>query len=162
MSAKPYYHLCKMLTGDMAQPVWSPDIALVPFQPMRPDVVTVLHDLLSASYAVAGDPLQPVDDWWQALSSDPEYEAALVFPVLNKQGDLIAFVHCWSRAFIKDIVVHPDWRSQGIGEALLLHCFHVFYGRGAEKICLKVERHNPFGAERFYRRLGMTDMCADT
>lgn len=155
MVVKPHYHLCKVLSGNMAQPLWPQDVALVPFRPDSPEMIASLHALLTTSYEAVGDHVPPLTAWWQALSADEEYETALIFPVMSGQGDLIAFAHCWNSGFIKDIVVQPSWRRQGIAEALLLHCFQVFYVRGADKICLKVEQNNPFGAERLYRRLGM-------
>lgn len=157
MATKPFYHLCKVLSGDLAQPVWAKDVALVPFRPDEPEMIAALHALLREAYEAVGDHVPPLTAWWQALSADEEYEAALIFPVINGQGDLVAFAHCWNSGFIKDIVVHPSRRRQGIAEALLLHCFQVFSARGAEKVCLKVEQSNPFGAQRLYRRLGMAD-----
>lgn len=158
MTAKPHYHLCKALNGDMAQPLWPQGVALVSFKPDAPEMIIALHALLTSSYESVGDHVPSLTTWWQVLSADEEYEAALIFPVMSGQGELIAFAQCWSSAFIKDIVVQPSWRRQGIAEALLLHCFQEFYARGADKICLKVEQNNPFGAERLYRRLGMADV----
>jgi ribosomal protein S18 acetylase RimI-like enzyme len=155
MQTRPYYHLCKSLSDTLPRPVWPQTVCLAVF---RPEMIGELHALLSASYEAVGDTVPPEDIWWQALSGDEEYDAALIFPVTDTEGQVIAFAQCWSSAFIKDIVVHPEWRKQGIGEALLLHCFQVFYARGAEKTCLKVESNNPFGAERLYRRLGMIDV----
>ena len=157
MTVKPHYHLCKVLNGNMAQPVWPDAVILVPFRPDVPEMIAALHAMLTGSYEAVGDQMPSLNVWWQALSEDAEYEAALIFPVMNGQGELIALAHCWNSGFIKDIVVQPSWRRQGIAEALLLHCFHVFYARGADKICLKVDQSNPFGAERLYRRLGMAD-----
>ena len=121
-------------------------------------MIAALHALLVESYEVVGNTVPSKDVWWQTLSGDEEYDASLIFPVTDNQGQVIAFAQCWSSAFIKDIVVHPAWRKQGIGEALLLHCFNIFKTRGAEKAELKVEKNNPFGAERLYRRLGMTEL----
>lgn len=157
MTAKPFYHLCKLLSGEVAKPIWGQAVALVPFRPDEPEMIAALHALLSEAYEAVGDHVPPLIAWWQALSTDEEYEAALIFPVISGQGELIAFAHCWNSGFIKDVVVQSSWRRQGIGEALLLHCFQVFKARGADKICLKVEQSNPFGAERLYRRLGMVD-----
>ena len=97
-------------------------------------MIAALHALLVGSYGAVGNTVPPTDVWWQTLSGDDEYDASLIFPVTDSQGQVIAFAQCWSSAFIKDIVVEPALRKQGIGEALLLHCFHVFKTRGAEKL----------------------------
>lgn len=154
MSEKPYFHLCIALTDALSVPVWPQAVKLADFQP---DMIVPMHRLLAASYEAAGNPISTVDVWWETLCGDVEYDPAVIFPVTDYNGQVIAFAHCWSSGFIKDIVVDPRWRKQGIGEALLLHCFRVFKARGVDKVSLKVEQANGFGAEQLYRRVGMTD-----
>lgn len=36
---------------------------------------------------------------------------------------VVGVIVCWTSAFIKDLVVHPDVRHSGIGFALLNHLF---------------------------------------
>lgn len=154
MREKTYFHLCRVLNEEMLLPVWPAGTALGNFQP---DMAGSVYTLLSNAYTVTSPMLAPFDEWWAALSGDSEYDGKLIFPVSDTTGQIIAFAQCWSSGFIKDIVVHPSWRKQRIGEALLLHCFYIFKMRGVDKVCLKVEQANGFGAEQLYRRLGMTD-----
>lgn len=154
MTEKPYFHLCIVLANLVPEPVWPQGVALSEFQQ---NMIAPIHALLSSSYEATGDVVLTLDEWWAALSGDDEYDPAVIFPVIDKEGHVIAFAQCWSSGFIKDIVVHPRWRRHGLGEALLLQCFKVFKARGIDKSCLKVEQNNPFGAEKLYRRLGMTD-----
>lgn len=56
-------------------------------------------------------------------------------------------------AWIEDIVVHPDYRRQGIGKQLLEHLLAWAKTRGATRAQLVADQDNA-GAEMFYRGLG--------
>ena len=62
---------------------------------------------------------------------------------------------------MKDLVVHPDWRRRGLGEALLLHVFAEFHRRGAARVDLKVWENNS-DARRLYGRMGMRAVSSAT
>ena len=62
----------------------------------------------------------------------------------------------WKEGWIKDLAVAPAARGRGLGEALLRHAFARLYERGARRIGLKVDAHNPTSAIRLYERLGMS------
>ena len=92
------------------------------------------------------------DTWWAATRLDSEFDANLCFCVLQDES-LVGFEHCWTSAFIKDIVVLPLVRHQGIGEALLRTAFRAFKERGATEVALKVHSDNMV-ARRLYNRVG--------
>lgn len=136
---------------------WPDGVRLVAFTPALAEEA---HRLLVHSYAKGGGTVSCFPSWWQALSQDSEYDASLLFPVIDSGGRMIAFAQCWTSAFVKDIVVDAGWRRQGLGEALLWHIIGVFIGRRASRLCLKVEVDNPSGAENLYRRLAFVP-CPD-
>jgi mycothiol synthase len=57
--------------------------------------------------------------------------------------------------WVREVGVRSRWRGRGIGAALLLVSFHLFWGRGQRKVCLGVDSSNATGATRLYERLGM-------
>jgi GNAT superfamily N-acetyltransferase len=159
MNRASYYHLCKQIgTDEDCQPVWPEDAHLVKF---TLSLAEDAHRLMQSSYSMGGGSVPEFRAWLDALLHDPEYDSALIFPVLDDAGRMIAFAQCWTSAFVKDLVVDAGRRKQGLGEALLRHMIEVFRERGALRLCLKVERDNPFGAERLYKRVGF-DECPES
>ncbi|BCP53998.1 hypothetical protein K32_26150 [Kaistia sp. 32K] len=155
MSAKPYLHLCKKLEPGTAHlPEWPEGARLVEF---TPQLAEASHRLLRSAYSQGGGEVPEYPSWLNALLNDPEYDPALVFPVLDSSGRVIAFAQCWTSGFVKNLAVDASRRRQGLGEALLQHILNVFTRRGSQRLCLKVEADNPSGAERLYRRLGFDD-----
>jgi len=55
-------------------------------------------------------------------------------------------------AWIEDVVVHPDFRRQGLGKLLLEHLLAWAKARGATRAQLVADREN-LGAELFYNGL---------
>lgn len=70
------------------------------------------------------------------------------------RGDpYIEWVGC---PWIYDVLTHPNYRSQGIGTAMLHLCEHAARARGAAAIGLGVATTNP-RARALYERLGYRD-----
>ena len=61
----------------------------------------------------------------------------------------------WDEGYIKDLVVHPDWRGRGLGKALVYQTFGEFKRRGLPRVTLKTDSNNPTDAWRLYERAGM-------
>jgi ribosomal protein S18 acetylase RimI-like enzyme len=104
---------------------------------------------------MGGGRVKALDDWWRDLLGDPEYSASTIFLAVDVHETIVGVAQCWTRAFLKDLVVSDAWRRKGVGEALLLEVFKAFQRRGSPYLDLKVEIRNPSGAERLYRRVGM-------
>lgn len=153
----PYLHLALMMQEEPRQHVWPTDVAIGAFSE---EYAPRAHALLVSSYANGGGFVADFDAWHRGLIEDSEYDPDLVVPVLGPSDRIIAFVQCWNSGYIKDLVVDPDRRREGLGEALLLHVLRLFYHRGQHMVSLKVERNNPSGAERLYRRIGFEDVLS--
>jgi mycothiol synthase len=57
--------------------------------------------------------------------------------------------------WISVLGVRDAWRRQGLGRALLLHCFHEFRRRGFHAAALGVDADSLTGANRLYESAGM-------
>jgi ribosomal protein S18 acetylase RimI-like enzyme len=140
----------RMLNIPFASPAWSDDIHLVDF---NPDLAKKVHDLLTLGYKDGGGSVPLFSEWWSDLVSDDEFDPSLCFIVSDYEG-IVGVAQVWTSAFVKDFVIHPRRRKQGIGKLLLLHTFCVFRERGAQALDLKVRGNNP-SAISFYLGMGM-------
>jgi ribosomal protein S18 acetylase RimI-like enzyme len=116
--------------------------------------VPAMHALLQDSYAARGASLGPCDEWWQILSSDPEFDVRLVFLAETPAGTLAAAGIAWNSGFVKDLAVAPAYRRQGLGTALMAHICRTFERQGAHAVDLKVEAGNQ-AAIALYEAMGM-------
>jgi ribosomal protein S18 acetylase RimI-like enzyme len=140
------------------------EVATQPGEPVWPDGVVVrtfraedawpLWNLLELAYAEEEDPYPPFDEWETSLLGDPSFEAENWF-LVEAESELVAAALNWSDAYVKDIVVHPEWRRRGLGGALMRQTFRHFEARGHPRVSLKTDSINPTEAWRLYERLGM-------
>ncbi len=142
------------LDHPLPPPRWPEGIAPRAFSAAE---ASTCHSLLRRAYAQGGGTVPAgFDGWWQATRDDPEFDAGLVFLAATGDGALVGLALCWTSSFVKDLVVHPDCRRRGIGEALLLTAFAAMRARGHRRIRLKLQMDNPTGARWLYERLGFS------
>lgn len=140
----------KLLEDPLDAPAWPADVYVTE---LNPDMAREVHDLLILGYQNGGGSVAPFSDWWGDLLADPEFDSSLCLLARDKQG-VVGVAQCWTSAFVKDLVVHPRRRNQGIGASLLLHAYATLYRRGARSVDLKVlEGNTP--AIRLYLKSGM-------
>jgi ribosomal protein S18 acetylase RimI-like enzyme len=121
--------------------------------------VPALHALLQDVHAADDSALASCDEWWRALSTDPEFDPRLVLIVETPIGTLAAAAIAWNSGFVKDLAVAPGHRRLGLASALLGHVFQIFHSRGAHAVDLKVPAHNQ-AAIALYEALGLR--CVET
>jgi ribosomal protein S18 acetylase RimI-like enzyme len=146
--------LRKILDETLVPPRWPDGFVMRCFEPAD---APALHALLSEVFDDGSD--GPFEEWWPRVANDPEFDPALCFLVIDAKGRLAAAALCWSRAFVKDLAVHPEARGKGIAEALMWHSFATFRERGAECVDLKTNTVENAAAVRLYERLGMTPVA---
>lgn len=140
------------LDRPLPQPQWPDGLALAPFAMADAPVV---HELMQIAYAGGGGAVSAsFGQWWKSTRTDPEFDPELCFVARATDGVIAGFALCWTGSFVKDIVVHPDYRRRGVGKALLLAAAAMLKARGNAKVGLKVEAGNPYGAQRLYEQLG--------
>lgn len=125
------------------------------------DDATTVHRLLETGYAQGGGYVGAFEEWWPGLRDDEEFAPDLCFIALNERHSIVGVAQCWTSAFVKDLVVHPLARRQGIATALLSRVFWEFQRRGVKQVDLKVRLDNPAGAVRLYKALGMREVALD-
>lgn len=93
-----------------------------------------------------------------ATADDPSNDTSTVvgFVTCELRSSTPTFVaRTW--ATIEDVFVHPDWRSRGLGTALVRHCSDWASEMGASGLSLQVAARNGRGRE-FYARLGFREV----
>jgi ribosomal protein S18 acetylase RimI-like enzyme len=148
-----YWLMSIDLEGEPAAPVWPVGIEHRTFLEQDARAVKALLDL---SYAEEPHhvPLT-FDDWCTFMLGDPSYDPGVWF-VATAGDEFVGVALNWREGYVKEVVVHPRWRGQGLGKALMLQTFGEFARRGISHISLKTESTNPTQAWRFYEHLGMT------
>lgn len=95
------------------------------------------------------------------IKNDPDFDRSLWYAVWD--GSEVAGI-CFNKiktaedpdmAWVNTLGVRRAWRSQGLGQALLLHSFGEFYRRGKNKAGLGVDATSLTGATRLYEKVGM-------
>ncbi|MFC3940469.1 N-acetyltransferase [Pseudomonas gingeri NCPPB 3146 = LMG 5327] len=149
----PHRH-CLLLRKDLDDllevPQWPSGIRL---GVLRPELMQAVHDLLVLGYRDGSVPVADFANWREHFTTDAEYDPTLCLIAMDEQG-LAGVAQCWTSAYIKDLVVHPRRRGQGLGLALLRHAFQVFASRGEAFVDLKVMENN-LPARRLYDSAGM-------
>ncbi|MBV6822228.1 GNAT family N-acetyltransferase [Pseudomonas sp. PD9R] len=119
----------------------------------RPALAEAVHRLMELGYRDGGGRVPALELWQQRFETDPEYDPGLCFIALDAEG-VVAVCQCWTSAYIKNLVVHPRARRQGLGRTLLLQTFKVFQQRREGFVDLKVLEDN-LRAQRLYESVGM-------
>ena len=121
--------------------------------PFSMDAVRHAREVMRRAYmGDLGDNGISFGGFWTWLTTDPEFDPALVF-IAAADERVVGFCHCWSKDFIKDLVVDKPFRRRGLGTALLTLALEEFARRGAPYVDLKTDVEN-IKAQSLYLRLG--------
>ena len=138
-----------MLDAPIADAQLPAGVSLGPFDF---DTARNCRDLMNRVYREAfGDPWE-FDEWWQWVTTDADYSADLMFVAVSRDA-VIGFCHCWTGAFIKDIVVDRDFRGRGIAASLITTALVACKKFNSPFVDLKTDVDN-VKAQSLYRRLG--------
>ncbi|EIM13348.1 GNAT family N-acetyltransferase [Pseudomonas chlororaphis] len=138
------------LTGQPAPASWPAAFSLDSY---RPELAEAVHGLMHLGYQDGGGRVPELDSWRQCFESDAEYDPQLCLVAQDAEG-VVGVIQCWTSAYIKDLVVHPRARRQGLGRALLLQAFEVFRQRREAFVDLRVLEDNQ-RARGLYDSVGM-------
>lgn len=103
---------------------------------------------------------EPFEIWKHWFVDDTAFDPSLWF--LAEHGGELAGVALTRAAenepglgWVRVLGVMPEYRKQGLGQALLRHTFAEYTRRGFDRVGLGVDAENPTGAVRVYERVGM-------
>lgn len=147
--------MTRPLVGPEPVPIWPDGIRGTA---LRVSDAAAIHALLLRAYANGyGTVLPDWLDWFEWLTTDPEFDQKLCFVARAGAGeDIVGFCLVWTSAFVKDLVVEPTLQGRGIGTALLATAIAEMSRRGHTKVRLKADARN-LGARRFYERMGFVE-----
>ena len=125
-----------------------------------PALVGLLGDLFSIEQDFVVDPTKQRQGLW-ALLEDPLRAVILVAraPRTEQAVGMVSLQILVSTAegghvgLVEDLVIHPEWRGQGIGAALLAELQHWAQLRGLTRLQLLADQEN-IPALGFYERQG--------
>jgi len=145
---------CWLMRRDLSlivpPPAWPAGLQLSEY---RPELGAAVHRLMEFGYLDGGGRVAALEMWQRQFETDPEYDPALCFIALDA-GEVVGVCQCWTSAYIKNLVVHPQFQGRGLGRALLLQAFKVFQQRREGFVDLKVREDN-LRARRLYESVGM-------
>nr|BFD44194.1 GNAT family N-acetyltransferase [Pseudomonas sp. FFPRI_1] len=145
---------CLLLRRDLslpqAAPQWPDGVTVQPYSPEQAEAV---HQLMHLGYLDGGGRVPALDTWRQAFETDAEYDPQLCLVARDGDG-IVGVAQCWTSAYIKDLVVHPRARGQGLGRALLQQAFMLFAERREGFVDLRVLEGN-LPARCLYESAGM-------
>ncbi len=145
---------CWLMRRDLSVVVPPPDWPVgLQLREYRPELATAVHRLMELGYLDGGGRVAALDMWQRQFETDPEFDPALCLIALDAE-DVVGVCQCWTSAYIKNLVVHPQFQGRGLGRALLLQAFKVFQQRREGFVDLKVREDN-LRARRLYESVGM-------
>jgi ribosomal protein S18 acetylase RimI-like enzyme len=150
MVDSPHIRMRRRLSLPIAPAPMPEGIVLVPF---GRETARAGREVMRRAYdGDLGDRGISFDGYWQWLTTDAEFDPALVF-IADYDGEVVGLCHCWTSDFVKDLVVDEPFRRRGLGAALLTLALQEFERRGSTSVDLKTGVDN-VRAQSLYRRLG--------
>jgi mycothiol synthase len=142
------------LPDEIPQPQWPEGVSVRTYGGEEAEAREI-KDLLDLAYAEEFHHHPPTfENWSRFMFEDPMFDANVWFLAVH-QGTIVAAALNWDEGYVKDLVVHPDWRGRGLGKALMYETFGEFKRRGLPRVTLKTDSNNPTDAWRLYERVGM-------
>ena len=151
--ARRHYEMVIELDAEPPAPELPDGLAMDAF---REEDAREFHDAMVEAFADEwGFVAMPFEDWWAMRKDDDKS-----FWFVVRDGERVA-AYARNEAgrhgggFVGMLGVRRDWRKRGLGRALLLHSFRMFWARGITRVTLGVDSANPTGATRLYESVGM-------
>jgi mycothiol synthase len=146
------------LAGPPPEPVWPAGIDV---QSLRPGEERAVFEAVEDAFADHWEWRSGVfEEWAHFMVDAPDFDPSL-WLIARDAAELAGVCIC-RRApgepelgWVRQLGVRPPWRRRGLGEALLVASFGLFWERGMRAVGLGVDGENTTGAVRLYERAGM-------
>jgi mycothiol synthase len=143
------------LPDEIPEPKWPEGVSVRTYGGEEAEAREI-KDLLDLAYAEEFHHKPATfEHWSRFMFEDPMFDAGVWFLAVA-DGEIVGAALNWGEGYIKDLVVHPDWRGRGLGKALVHQTFAEFKRRGLASVTLKTDSNNPTDAWRLYERVGMS------
>jgi ribosomal protein S18 acetylase RimI-like enzyme len=140
-------------------PVWPAGAVVRPFVAGQDE--RAVYDVMQAAFAGVYDYDVSYEEWRREIFAPQQMDPALWTLAADGETLVGAIISREDTddegplGWLEDVGVLPTWRKRGLGLAMLLHSFGVFYARGVMRCGLSVDAHNASGAVQLYQRAGM-------
>jgi len=163
LHVRSFYNMHIDLASPPPVPVWPVDIHI---RPLQPGEEAALYAADQAAFQdhwghIASTAETNFARWWQILQNKPYYDPSLIFCAMAGL-QLAGFAICFPKddefpgmGWIDRLGVRRPWRRQGLGLALLRHCFGEFHRRGIMQAGLGVDATSLTSATQLYEKAGM-------
>jgi len=143
------------MTSPPERPAWPAGISVRTMRPDRDE--RVVYAAIEEAFADHwGHVPRSYEDWEQAVLQSDGFDPALTFIAFDGHEVAGVIVNRYRDiAWVWQLAVRRAWRKRGLGLALLLHSFDVFYQRGHRAVGLGVDARSQTGATRLYEKAGM-------
>jgi mycothiol synthase len=140
------------LPAEIPEPEWPDGVTVRTFSE---DDAHEVKDLLDLAYREEFHHHPATfENWRRFMLEDPMFDAEAWFMAIA-DGRIVGAALNWDEGYVKDLVVHPDWRGRGLGKALMFQTLGEFSRRGLPRVTLKTDSNNPTAAWKLYERVGM-------
>jgi mycothiol synthase len=153
-----FYRMRIDFDGDLPEPRWPPGMTV---RTARLEDARLAYDVQQETFEDTWEPSEmPFEVWKHVMLSEAWFDPTLWFFV-ERDDEVAAVAFCREHegekglGWVNILGVRNQWRRQGLGRSLLLHCFHEFRRRGFHAAALGVDADSLTGANRLYESAGM-------
>ncbi|GIG67427.1 GNAT family N-acetyltransferase [Phytomonospora endophytica] len=129
--------------------------------PDRDEAARIHHRIMDSGFADLDDHVSvDFDSWWAntAASGNTPYDEWRVVFVEGEPAAVLQTANIGAAdngGWIRNLVVHPDYRGRGLAQLLLGTAFALFAEKGRTWVGLSVDTGNSTGAFKIYEKVGM-------
>jgi mycothiol synthase len=152
-----FYRMRIDFDGELPAPQWPEAITV---RTATRDDAQLAYDVHQESFEDHWEYSRTPYEQWQHHMLREGYDPTLWF-LVEDGDDVAAVAFCREHeaekglGWVSVLGVRKKWRRQGLGRALLVHCFREFRRRGFHAAALGVDAESLTGANRLYESAGM-------